>query len=300
MKIGDIEGKLLRFRVGDAAVSITDNGDSAIRLIEITRIPEGEWDEKYSESFNTLRLFPSQSAYISLPERKASILVDPNDYSLSNPPGSEYSAPASYIPPPGYIDQLKTIGVLPSDITQVIITHAHYDHYAGITTRKNDSLFVPTFPNAKCYLGRRDWERKETQDELKKQGSEVSNSLAVIKKEGLLDLVDGRLELFPEVSLIPAPGESPGHQIVRLSSGKKVFYCLGDLFHDPAEVEHQSWMSTWAEQESNVRSRSLLTKAAIEEDALLLASHMPIGRLSRKSSGAVEWVPEKIETLQKD
>ena len=250
-------------------------------------VPESEWRPRYADILGQPRVFPSQCVHIALPG--ASVLVDANNYALSAPPGYPYAMPEGYQPPPDLLTQLRERGIQPADITHLIITHAHFDHYSGITTEQNGA-FVPAFPNARSYLGKPDWDYPETQEALRDPTSADSHTFGVLHTAGLLDLVDSERELTPEVTIIPAPGESPGHQIVRVTSDGQTLYCLGDLFHDPVEVEHPAWMSQWDDPTTNVASRLALMEAALAEDALLVAAHIPsIGRLERTETGA-RWV----------
>jgi glyoxylase-like metal-dependent hydrolase (beta-lactamase superfamily II) len=107
----------------------------------------------------------------------------------------------------------------------------------------------------------------------------------VLHRLGLLELIEGRHELLPGVSIIPAPGESPGHQIVKVGSLGETFYCLGDLYHFEAEVEHPDWVATWADREKEPATRKIVAEMVTAEDALLAVAHMPVGRLCRTSSG---------------
>jgi glyoxylase-like metal-dependent hydrolase (beta-lactamase superfamily II) len=272
-------------QIGEANVSIFDNGALAIRLANIMHT-RSHWDHTYDEFVNTVRLFPSLTIHISLPER-VSVIVDPNDYSLSSPPGSEFH-PENYLPPAGIFDQIQGSGIQLSDITYVVITHAHFDHYAGVTRKNHEEKFEPAFPNAKYFLGRADWERRETQDSLKIPASEASNSLGVLKEKGVLNLSSGVMELAPEVTIEPAPGETPGHQIVKLHSRSEALYCTGDLFHDFVEVENPSAMSAWSDFESNLQSKESVTKSALEERAYVVPAHMQLGRI-RKVDSKIKW-----------
>ena len=102
--------------------------------------------------------------------------------------------------------------------------------------------------------------------------------------------MEGDLDITPSVKLIAAPGESPGHQIVRISSEGQILYCLGDLYHSPLEVEQPSWMAEWDDASTNLASRVALAKAALAENALLIATHISsIGRLEPIATGA-RWV----------
>ena len=124
--------------------------------------------------------------------------------------------------------------------------------------------------------------------------SRESRALRPVQEAGLLELVDGSVEVLPGLRILPAPGETPGHQVVRVESGRpaEVFYALGDLYHHPAEFARPTWMVSWASFDENVASRESILADAIESNALIMLSHIPsLGRVS----GSVEahsWRPE--------
>ena len=107
----------------------------------------------------------------------------------------------------------------------------------------------------------------------------------------MLELVAGPLTLAPGVEIIPAPGETPGHQIVRVQSDGQTLYILGDLVHSPVEIERPDWMVTWATRDEMLASRQRLYADALAENALLTAAHIATtGRLERAGSG-LRWAP---------
>ena len=273
------------FSLGPATVSVINLGDLRFSLAKALNVPEDQWRPRYASAFEQPLLFPSQSIHITLPG--ASVLVDANNYARSVTPDSPF-LPRNYQPPPDLITQLLARNIHPEDITHLVITHFHFDHYAGITTERNGH-YVPSFPNARCYLGRADWENPETQRTLQDPNSDDSRTLGVLHHLGLLELVEGNRDLLPEVRIIAAPGETAGHQIVRVHLDGQTLYCLGDLYHHAVEVEQPTWMVQWANADANLASRQALVEAALAEDALLIPAHMPVGCLERTASG-VRWV----------
>ena len=261
--------------LGDATLTIINVGDMMVDMAEEIGVPESEWRPLYGSDFAGARPYPSQCVHIAL--SGASILVDAGDYAQALALEPSF-LPPGYTPPPGIVEQLSSRGIRPEDITHVIITHAHFDHYDG-TTIERDGLYLPRFPNARVFLGRADWDNPETQEALQDPASLEGRTFGVLYKHDLLELVVSDLDITPEVRIIPAPGESPGHQLVRVHSQGQTFYCLGDLFHHPAEVEHPAWMVKWADTAANLSSRHRLIKAALQERALLLAAHMLVGRI---------------------
>ena len=94
--------------------------------------------------------------------------------------------------------------------------------------------------------------------------------------------------------MIAAPGETPGHQIVRLHSQGKTLYLLGDLYHHVVEVEQPGWGVKWSDIATAQASRQAFAQRALAEDALLIATHIwGVGRLQPGSDG-VTWEPQTV------
>ncbi|MBI3957698.1 MAG: MBL fold metallo-hydrolase, partial [Chloroflexi bacterium] len=197
-------------------------------------------------------------------------------------PGGATPIP-NYSPPPPIEAQLQAAGVPPEAVTHLVITHAHWDHFNGLT-RQVEGEDRPIYPNAIHYLGRGDWER--IQPELADAQSRQNRTLGAVDRVGLLRLVDGEMEILPGVRIIPAPGESPGHQIVRIEEADGILYHVGDLYHHVLEVARPEWACHWAEAEAHKASRATFLAAALAEDARVLASHIAnFGRIRVTESG---------------
>jgi glyoxylase-like metal-dependent hydrolase (beta-lactamase superfamily II) len=268
--------------LGNATITVFNVGDFTWKLAEKLNISDSEWRPHYAALFERPLLFPTQSIHLALPE--ASVLVDPSGHDL---PPDPFSVPPDYRQPPDLGSQLFESGISAKGITHLVITHAHFDHYAYVTV-EHDGEDVPRFPFARCFLQRIEWERPEIQQALQDPHSNESRTLGVLYKRGLLEFVEGDFDLLPGMRIIAAPGETPGHQIVRVHSEDQTLYCLGDLYHHLAEVEHPNWMVQWKDEETNLCSRRALMNAAIAENALLIAAHIPLGRLEPSESG-VRW-----------
>ena len=272
--------------VGSARVRLLNDGDLVMRLKDELNVPESVWRQGYAEIFERLQTFPSQCVLIEADG--VLTLVDVGDYAATVPADSPW-LPPGYSPPPGIAEQIVALGFSLDVVRRVVITHAHWDHFAG-TTRQVEGARVPTFAHAEYVLGRADWGNPETQAALGDLTTLEGRTLGVLKSVGVLELVDADRALSASVSVLCAPGESPGHQIVRVASEGAVLYCVGDLFHSVVEVEHPEWMATWAEPVAMLASRKRLIAVALDEGALLVAAHIAgVGRLEGTSDGA-RWV----------
>jgi glyoxylase-like metal-dependent hydrolase (beta-lactamase superfamily II) len=272
----------MTIQVGEARVTLLNAGDMQARLADELAVPESLWRPHYAHLFERRGLSPSLS--VSIAYGDAHVLVDINDYRATVTPESSYAI-AGYTPPPPIPAQLAGLGVPPDDVTHVVITHAHWDHFAG-TTSPTDRGAVPTFPQARYYLGAADWRDAEIQTALQDPSSLEARTLGVLRERGVLQLVEEPLQIAEGIEVLPAPGETPGHQVVRVRSGSDVLYIVGDLFHHPIEVEHPDWMASWADPATMRATRGSILTAAAADDALLIAAHIAApGRIERTETG---------------
>jgi len=279
-----------RFPLGEAMVTVISIGDLRWDQQVTLGVPESEWRPRYTAYFEQPLHIPVQFIHVAAPG--VSLLVDVGVYDYPASWASTLLIPG-YEPPPGLVEQLAEIGVRPEDITQVAITHAHTDHFNG-ATQLRDGRYVPTFPNARYYLGRADWEDPDMREWLADPNSLAHHTLQALHEQGALELVAGDHDLGPGVRLIAAPGETDGHQLVRIESAGQVLYCIGDLYHHVVEVEQPTWMQVGVDVAANIRSRAAFTEAALADDALLVAAHIPgPGRLTRTPDG-VAWVAAPV------
>jgi glyoxylase-like metal-dependent hydrolase (beta-lactamase superfamily II) len=108
----------------------------------------------------------------------------------------------------------------------------------------------------------------------------------VLWKAGVLQLVETPTQLAEGIDILPAPGETPGHQVVRVQSQGDTLYIIGDLLHHAIELTHPDWMVSWADAETMRETRRWLFDDALAHNARLIAAHIAtVGRLERDGVG---------------
>ncbi|MCB0081075.1 MAG: MBL fold metallo-hydrolase, partial [Caldilineaceae bacterium] len=274
---------LQQFQLGEVLIRVFNAGETRLPLAEILNVTESDWSPRYRDTFAEPARAPILCIHNTRPTM--TILVDAGVYDF---PADSPFALLDYTPPPGLPTQLTAAGLALSAVDHLVITHAHGDHFNATTVSEN-GIDVPAFPNAQLHLGCADWTRPATQEALQRADSLESRTLGVYHALGQLDLVEGVCELGAGVQIITAPGETPGHQIVRLHSQGQTLYCLGDLYHHPVEVEQDGWGVTWSDIAAAQASRRAFAPRALAEDALLIATHIwGVGRLAPTAEG-VRW-----------
>lgn len=199
------------------------------------------------------------------------------------------------------LQNLHTEGIQPGDIDMVILSHGHPDHIGGSTDGKSK----PAFPKARYLMWRQEWDfwtsapsLAELQvDEHLKQILLMSAQKNLPAIQGQLDLVDRETEIVPGVHAVAAPGHTPGHMAVAISSGGEALLCSGDAAIHPIHLENPGWCATvdFSPDQVTATRHRLLGRAA-REKTLVFAFHFPILGLGRVVQEGKAWRWQPVET----
>jgi glyoxylase-like metal-dependent hydrolase (beta-lactamase superfamily II) len=187
------------------------------------------------------------------------------------------------------LEEFERTGYRREQVTKVIISHAHGDHIRRNTVMQ-DGQRRPTFPNARYHLARADFDWFSGPGHV----PEFDEQIATIHALGLLTLVQGELQLTPEVRLLPTPGHTPGHTSILIESqGQNAIY-LGDLCHHPLHFSHPDWVSSFdTHPQVTPQTRAQFFPLAADLDALVICPHAPspgLGHVKRTDRG-FRWQP---------
>jgi glyoxylase-like metal-dependent hydrolase (beta-lactamase superfamily II) len=198
------------------------------------------------------------------------------------------------------LQNLRAEGITPEDIHLVIFTHCHPDHIGG-NIRDDGKL---AFPNARYAMWKDEWDfwtSKRAEMELDEHVRDVLLSFA---RKGLppiqdrLNLIAHEGEILPGIRAITAPGHTPGHMVVALSSMGEQLLCLSDTVLHPIHLEQPAWCAAvdFSPNQVVVTRRSLLNRVAAEK-ALALAFHFPFPGLGHVVKKGDAWQWEPIATM---
>lgn len=184
---------------------------------------------------------------------------------------------------------LAALGVRPEGITHVVITHMHGDHVVG-ATKTVGGRKVPAFSNARYYVMAEEWRSAPAPHQ---RAEAIVGQKEALIAAGVVELVAGEREIVPGVTFVPAPGESPGHAIVRVATDDGIVYYLGDLFHQAAEFSHLDWMPLYRDRKTLMATRKELLPRFVAEKAWLIPAHHPFPAIGQVESAgeAYRWLP---------
>src|SRR5882672_1165697 len=123
-------------RVGMATVSVISEGMLPIPVASVFPVEEADWICARGETDAADRL-PSDQIVMHVRLGDASIVIDP----AYDDPGTAWEQRFAakwpgLVRSPGMAAGLASIGVRPEEVTHVLITHAHDDHFAGVVAER--------------------------------------------------------------------------------------------------------------------------------------------------------------------
>lgn len=172
------------------------------------------------------------------------------------------------------LDSMKEAGILREDITDVIISHGHGDHFNGVTLPDGRL----TFPHARYLMWRAEWERVTDEKFIatldEQRAADFRTKFPAIREK--ITFIEREGELMPNVSAIAAPGHTPGQIAISVESdGSRLTY-FADVMNFPIQVYQPGWvprMDMDGAQAAATRRR--LLQHAADTKTLALLYHFP-------------------------
>ncbi len=185
------------------------------------------------------------------------------------------------------IGELAVHGVQPEDVTHMVCSHLHFDHVGGGTYKDEDGELRTQFPNAKYYIQKGEWEAGLNPNP-RDRASYLPDNLNPIKDEGLLELVEGDVEIAPGVKMIVTGGHTKHHCIIKVESGGYTAVFLADLIPTASHVHIPFVMGYDLYPETTMAYKSKFLEEAYENNHLLVFEHGPrfmAGHLEKDDRG---------------
>ena len=172
----------------------------------------------------------------------------------------------------GLIAGLAKIGIKAEEITDMVLTHLHYDHCGGGVIQKPNGTYALTFPNATYHISRSQWEWAINPN-FREADSFLPENLMPMLESGKLHLVESEGELFPGFDLRIVNGHTRGQMIPIIDfNGTKVVFSA-DLFPSTAHIPLSWNMSYDVEPIKTLKEKETFLKEAYENGYMLFFQH---------------------------
>jgi glyoxylase-like metal-dependent hydrolase (beta-lactamase superfamily II) len=290
---GPQAGGYYRFAIGEIEAIVISDGGLSFQPIQPTWAPEASKEEL--EGMLRSAFLPTDKLNLDvntllLKTGGELVLVDTGAASLFGPTLGKMA------------ERLSAAGVQPAQVTGVVLTHAHGDHYGGLL----DGAGKPVFPNATYFASKTevdywtgpdpDMSKLRIPEENKKAfAANAKRYLGAIKDR--LTPVSAGQKILPGVEVLSAPGHTPGHIALLVSSGKEALLNAADTVHHHVLMfAHPEWTSYFdSDPKLGAETRRKLLDRAATDGLRVLGYHLPfpgIGHVRTAKGGGFKWLPE--------
>ncbi|MFN8323149.1 MAG: MBL fold metallo-hydrolase [Chitinophagales bacterium] len=169
---------------------------------------------------------------------------------------------------------IEALGYSLNDITDVLLSHLHFDHCGGAIVREGDQL-VPAFKNAVYWSNEKHWEWA-TKPNAREKASFLKENILPIQESGQLKFVtDGSTELNPNITLKTVCGHTESMFIPHIKAGGKTLVYCADLFPSMAHIPLPYVMAYDTRPLLTLDEKKILLNEAVTNNYYLFFEHDP-------------------------
>lgn len=171
------------------------------------------------------------------------------------------------------LGSIKKAGFAPEDVTDVLLTHLHFDHVGGAVKYDGTrSRLEPTFPNATYWSNEAHWEWA-TEPNPREKASFLKENILPILDSGQLGFVDNQVSPFENISFMQVDGHTEQMMLpVIRYNGKTIIY-LADLIPSSAHVPLPWVMGYDVRPLLTMQEKESVLRRAVDEECILFFEH---------------------------
>ena len=171
------------------------------------------------------------------------------------------------------VKSLAKHGFTPDDITDVFLTHLHFDHCGGsVIWNKDRTGYELAFKNAKYWSHKSHWDHA-IHPNVREKASFLKENILPIQESGHLHFIGNDLQLTPNFKARLVNGHTEAMMLPQLNyNGKTVVY-MADLTPSAAHIPANYVMGYDIRPLNTMDERATFNKEAIENNYILLFEH---------------------------
>ena len=193
-------------------------------------------------------------------------------------------------------DSLAALQISTDDITDVLLTHLHFDHVGGAIQKKQDQLSL-TFPNATYWVSEPQWETAQHPNKREK-ASFLKENINPLLESGKLKIISlpayqsnnslQTIHFSESISCMVVNGHTEGMLIPKIRTADKTIVFMADLLPSVGHIPLPYVMGYDMQPLLTLKEKELFLEEALKEAYTLFFEHDPINEccnLTRTEKG---------------
>lgn len=177
------------------------------------------------------------------------------------------------------INSLANFGLKPSDITDVFLTHLHFDHVGGAVIKDLNDKLVPTFPKATYWSNQAQYDWAYTPNDREK-ASFLKENFVPLMEAGVLKMLDALpynqlSNWLPNIQVGYAYGHTEALMVPHIQYQDKTLVYCADLLPSPSHISMPYIMSYDIRPLQTLIEKEWFLNKAVEEKYVLFFEHAP-------------------------
>lgn len=173
------------------------------------------------------------------------------------------------------LHSLKKHGFATTDITDVVLTHLHFDHCGGAVSRLANGDLVPTFPNARYWTNAEHW-ATATQPNAREKASFLPENILPLHNHQVLHFAQDGQSLFDGFSVHFVYGHTQAMMLPKIRYGNRNIIYTADLIPSSSHVRLPYVMAYDMQPLYTLSEKETYLKQAAEHNDIFFFEHDPI------------------------
>jgi len=169
-------------------------------------------------------------------------------------------------------NSLQSKGIKPEDITDVILTHFHFDHVGGSVVFENGEP-IPSFPNAKYHIQKEHFDYAQNSSDKDKR-SFLKDRFIPLAELGMLNATN-ESQFDDEIEFVKVDGHTISQQLIKLGDSSQTYLFAGDLIPFYSQIPVVYLMGYDIQPLKTVEEKKKYLSLAVEEEWKLIFGHDP-------------------------
>ncbi|MBW7867322.1 MAG: MBL fold metallo-hydrolase [Brumimicrobium sp.] len=174
------------------------------------------------------------------------------------------------------IGNLKKYGFSPDDVTDVFLTHLHFDHCGGAIQRIGEDRFEPVFKNATYWSNSNHW-KWATQPNAREKASFLAENILPIQESGQLRFIprngDFMENAMPNIDVLFVDGHTESQMLPHIHYKDKTIVFMADLLPSIGHIPLPYVMGYDTRPLLTLGEKEKFLRKAVDENYILFLEH---------------------------